>query len=75
MADSAEFKTQAKDALNAPADFDKLWKLMDDSNAGTMQLKLYKKVGDKKPFRAIILVNGIREVKEILEFLDARDKE
>lgn len=68
-------KEKINEAMAGPPNFDKMWKLMEESNAGTMQLKLFKKEGDKDPFRAIILVNGKREVKEILELLEARDAE
>lgn len=68
-------KEKIKEDKGGSIDLVKLWKLMEESNAGTMQLKLFKKEGDKDPFRAIILVNGKREVKEILELLEARDAE
>lgn len=58
-----------------PGDFQKLWKLMEESNAGTMEMKLFKEEGDKKPFRAIILVNGVRETQEILELIEVWKKE
>lgn len=68
-------KEKIQEAMAGPPNFDKLWKLMEESNAGTMELKLFKKEGDKDPFRAIILVNGKTEVKEILELLKARQEE
>lgn len=68
-------KEKIKEAMEGPPNFEKLWKLMEESHAGTMELKLFKQKGDEKPFRAIILVNGKREVEEILALLAARQEE
>ena len=72
---SEEVKTKAQATMDGPTDLTRLWKLMEDSNAGTMQLKLFQQKGDEQPFRAIVLISGRREVKEVLELLDSRDKE
>lgn len=70
-----ETKKKMSEAMNAPpSDFVKFWKLMDESAAETMQIKLYKNEGDEKPFRAIILVQGKTAVKEVLKLIDDREK-
>ena len=70
------FKDKANKVMLGPAsEFHKLWKLMEESEAGTMQLKLYREEGDEKPFRAIVLINGEEEVEEILKYLDNREQD
>lgn len=75
MADEETKKKMAEAMKAPPSDFSKLWKLMEESAAETMQIKLYKNEGDEKPFRAIILVQGKTAVKQILEMVDSFDKD
>lgn len=69
-----EFKQKAEGAMgSSPATgIEKLWKLLEESGDGVMQLKLYKEEGDAEPYRAIVLIHGKRDVREILKFLDSR---
>lgn len=69
-----EFKTKALDAMKGPVSFVKLWNMMEESDSSTIQIKLFRNEGDKKPYRAIILVNGEKDVEEILKYVDGRAK-
>jgi len=67
------FNAKVNDAMSGPPNFDKLWKLMAESESPTLEIKLYRKTGDKKPYRAIILVEGERDVEEVIALLDKRN--
>jgi hypothetical protein len=44
-----------------------MWNLLNDSNAATMSMKFYKKDGDERPYRYMLLAEGEDEVQEIIE--------
>lgn len=51
------------------SDLQKMWRLLEESDAETMTFKLFKKTDgrkDRKPFRAIILVEGEEAVERVL---------
>jgi hypothetical protein len=52
-----------------------MWKLLNESNAETMQLKLFKNEGDPKPYRAIIFVEGIEAVEKVNKFIEGMSGE
>lgn len=52
-------------------DIQAMWKLLNDSNAETMTLKLFKNEGDPKAYRAIIFVEGEQAVEDVGQFLTA----
>ena len=54
------------------SEISKMWDLLKKSGAGTMQFKLFKKNGDKKPYRLIVFAEGVDEVADIMKFLDKR---
>lgn len=63
---------KVREVMAGPADIENLWKLLGESNAETMQIKLFREEGDKKPFRLIALVEGEEAVAEVMRFLDER---
>ncbi len=69
-----EFKNRMTAAMKGPPEFERLWKLMDESGSPTMEIKLFRKEGDKKAYRAIILVEGERDVEEIIDLLEKRSE-
>lgn len=52
-------------------DVKRMWELLRESNAETMQLKLYKNEGDAKPFRCIVFVEGEQAVEDVGNFLNS----
>lgn len=65
-------KKRIQEVMAGPGDIANLWKLLGESNAETMQIKLYREEGDEKPFRLIVLVEGQEAVAEVMKFLDER---
>lgn len=65
-------KKRIKEVMAGPADIENLWKLLSESNAETMQIKLFRNEGDEKPFRLMALVEGEKAVAEVMKFLDER---
>lgn len=55
--------------MSDTVDIKRMWALLKESNAETMQLKLYRNEGDAKPFRAIIFVEGEEAVEKINNFI------
>lgn len=55
------------------SDLQKMWQLLKESGAETMTFKLFKKSDgrkDRKPFRAIILVEGEGAVERVLSAVE-----
>jgi hypothetical protein len=67
-----EIQKRALEALRGPKNFEALWKLMEDAGEDMTQIELFQEHGDKKAFRAIILVNGETPVREVMELLNSR---
>ncbi len=60
------------------SDLEKMWRLLEQSGAETMTFKLFKKSDgrkDRKPFRAIILVEGEEGVERVLSAVEAATSE
>lgn len=51
-------------------DIEYCWKLLNDSNAETMNVKLFRTEGDEKAFRSIIFVEGEEAVEKVSKFLE-----
>lgn len=63
---------EMKKTLAGPADLEKLWKLLEKSGSETMEIKLFRNEGDKKPYRLMILVQGEEPAAELLKYLAER---
>lgn len=50
-------------------DIKRFWELMNESEAETMTLKLFRNEGDPKPFRALVFVEGEEAVAKVEAFL------
>jgi len=56
-------------------DIKRMWELLNESNAESMQLKMFRNEGDEKPFRAIIFIEGEEAVAAVDKFLTERGGE
>lgn len=73
--EQADFKAKALKILNGPpSEISKIWDLLEGSDSDNVQIKLFREDGDKRPFRAIIFVDGEEAVREVLAFVDKREK-
>lgn len=68
------FQKLVNAALSGPPNFDLIWALMEDGGEPVLQVKLFQEKLDTRPNRAIVFVNGPKDVEEILTFLDQRKK-
>lgn len=61
--------------MSDKVDVKRIWELLKESNAETMQMKLYREEGDAKPFRAIIFVEGEEAIEKINNFIETMSGE
>ena len=55
--------------MSEGVDIKRFWELLNESNAETMTLRLFRNEGDPKPFRAMVFVEGEEAVAKVEAFL------